>query len=169
MDDALSQFRAAPQPLAEEPQPAPPPKPELRDIGGRDIGGEPDRMMARLRAMVVEDEIFVAWHIEAMLQEIGVEVATVASRGQEAIEKAREIMPDLVIMDVNLQNGIDGIEAGRRIRELCDAHIVFVTAYGDAKTLARIAQTLPGAPVLAKPTSVAKLGEAIGLPHETQH
>jgi CheY-like chemotaxis protein len=82
----------------------------------------------------------------------------------EAVETAHKQCPDVVVMDINLGEGIDGIEAARRIRELCDATVVFVTAYGDVKTLQRVQETIPGAEVLAKPTSAAKLKTAIERP-----
>jgi two-component system cell cycle sensor histidine kinase/response regulator CckA len=116
------------------------------------------------RAIIVEDELFVAWHIESLLQDAEVEVCAIAADGEEAIEKVSDLMPDLVIMDINLGDGMDGIEAAERIRELTDAKIVFVTANGDRKTVARVAATVPGAPVVAKPTSAAILRAAIGAP-----
>src|SRR5687768_11453919 len=99
--------------------------------------------LAKPRAVVVEDELFVAWHIESMLTDADVEVCAIASQGMDAIEKAVALRPQIVVMDINLGEGMDGIEAARRIRELTDATIVFVTAYGDAKTLRRIELELP--------------------------
>ena len=105
--------------------------------------------LRKKRALIVEDELFVAWHIESLLQDADVEVCAIAAEGEEAIDKARDFAPDLVIMDINLGDGIDGIEAAERIRELSDAKIVFVTANGDRKTVARVAEILPGSPVVA--------------------
>jgi CheY-like chemotaxis protein len=125
--------------------------------------------LAKQRAIVVEDELFVAWHIESMLTDADVEVCGIAAHGQEAIEKAVAMRPEIVIMDINLGEGMDGIEAAQRIRELTDASIIFVTAYGDPKTLKRIEQELPGTEVLSKPTSSAKLKAAIEKPAPARH
>jgi DNA-binding NarL/FixJ family response regulator len=120
--------------------------------------------LRKKRAVIVEDELFVAWHIESLLQDAEVEVCAIAADGEEAIDKVRDFLPDLVIMDINLGDGMDGIEAAERIREITDAKIVFVTANGDRKTVARVADLVPGAPVVAKPTSAAILRAAIGAP-----
>jgi DNA-binding LytR/AlgR family response regulator len=68
---------------------------------------------------------------------------------------------DLILMDISLGGRIDGVEAARRIRLERDTAIVFITAYSDAATLARIKQEVPGAPVLAKPVSLERLRTAI--------
>jgi CheY-like chemotaxis protein len=138
-----------------------------RDRTGRERGETVK--VAKPRAVVVEDELFVAWHIESMLTDADIEVCGIASHGMEAIEKAVALRPQIVVMDINLGEGMDGIEAARRIRELTDATIVFVTAYGDAKTLKRIDLELPGAEVLSKPTSSAKLKTAIEKPAPARH
>ena len=142
-------------------------EPGKRDRTGKQRGE--DVKMAKPRAVVVEDELFVAWHIESMLTDADVEVCGIASQGLEAIEKAVALRPEIVVMDINLGEGMDGIDAARRIRELTDATIVFVTAYGDPKTLKRIEQELPGTEVLSKPTSSAKLKHAIERPPASRH
>ena len=58
--------------------------------------------------------------------------------------------PDIVLMDVNLEGGREGIEAGKWLREVCDIPVVFVTAYTDHDTVERIHKQVPGAPVIAK-------------------
>ncbi|HEY0438660.1 MAG TPA: response regulator, partial [Xanthobacteraceae bacterium] len=72
-----------------------------------------------------------------------------------------QLEADLVLMDINLKGNIDGIEAARRIRELVDTYVIFITAYSDPATLARIQETVPGAPVLSKPVAPGRLGAAI--------
>ena len=62
-----------------------------------------------------------------------------------------EDAPDIVLMDVNLEGGREGIEAARWLREVCDIPVVFVTAYTDPDTVERIHEQVPGAPVIAKP------------------
>jgi CheY-like chemotaxis protein len=75
--------------------------------------------------------------------------------------KAMSNQPDIVLMDVNLEGGREGIEAARWLREVCDIPIVFVTAYSDRVTLQRIHEQVPGAPVIAKPLYRERLARAI--------
>ena len=70
--------------------------------------------------------------------------------------------PDIVLMDVNLEGGREGIEAARWLREVCDIPVVFVTAYTDPDTLQRIDEQVPGAPVVAKPLNRQRLAWAVG-------
>ena len=58
-----------------------------------------------------------------------------------------EDQPDIVLMDVNLDGGREGIEAARWLREVCEIRVVFITVYTDHDTVARIHEQVPGAPV----------------------
>ncbi len=113
------------------------------------------------RALVVEDELFVALHLESILQDLGLEVCEIIATGHEAVAVAVQTRPDIIFMDVNLRGDIDGVEAARLAREVLDVPIVFVTAYGDEATLNRIAAVAPDAPVLQKPPTTAVLSAAI--------
>jgi DNA-binding LytR/AlgR family response regulator len=70
-------------------------------------------------------------------------------------------------MDVNLEDGREGIEAARWLRKVCDAPIVFVTGYTDRATVERIHEHVPEAPVLPKPVYRDRLADAISV--VTQH
>ena len=61
-----------------------------------------------------------------------------------------ENLPDIVLMDVNLEGGREGIEAARWLREVADVPVVFDTAYTDRDTVERIHEQVPDAPVIAK-------------------
>jgi len=69
--------------------------------------------------------------------------------------------PDIVLMDVCLDGGREGIEAGRWLREVCGVPVVFVTGYDDPDTIERIHERVPGAPVLAKPVYREGLADAV--------
>lgn len=89
------------------------------------------------RVLVVEDEAIVAMDISASLRMLGYEVEGPASTGEEAIVLALRTRPDLVLMDIMLRGGMDGVEAACRIREATGAPIVYLTAYADESTLRR--------------------------------
>jgi CheY-like chemotaxis protein len=84
------------------------------------------------RILIVEDESIVQLDLQRRLERMGYVVVGIASRGEEAIVKAVELKPDLVIMDVKLDGPMDGIEAARRIRGVHGTPVVYVTAYAAA-------------------------------------
>ena len=92
--------------------------------------------------LVVEDERLVALDIETRLASLGY-VPVAASAGPDAIDVAVARRPDLILMDVKLGRGMDGIEAARRIRDLLDVPLIYLTAYADDVTLDRARATKP--------------------------
>jgi CheY-like chemotaxis protein len=115
---------------------------------------------AKPRVLVVEDEIFVAWHLEEALRSFNFAVCALVPDGESAVGQAATLHADLILMDINLKGDMDGIEAARRIRELCPVPVIFITAYSDPATLGRIREVAPGSPVLAKPVSAGVLKAA---------
>ncbi len=95
------------------------------------------------RILVVEDELIIAKGIQKRLQALGYCVAGSASSGEEAVEKALRLLPDLVLMDINLQGAMDGVTAAELIRTKADMPVIFLTAYADADTLERAKVTEP--------------------------
>jgi two-component system, response regulator PdtaR len=113
------------------------------------------------RALIVEDEMFIALHLETLLQDLGLEVSEIVATGREALDTAIANEPDVVFMDINLRGNMDGVEAARLIRETLELPIIFVTAYGNEATLKRVRAVAPDAPVLQKPLSATALAAAI--------
>jgi two-component system, response regulator PdtaR len=99
--------------------------------------------MTNTRIMIVEDEWTVAEDIKISLQSLGYTVTSITSSGEEAIQKAEEDRPDLVLMDIVLQGEMDGIEAANQIRSRFNIPIVYLTAYADEKILERAKITEP--------------------------
>ncbi|QHG19679.1 response regulator [Nostoc sp. ATCC 53789] len=99
--------------------------------------------MTSAKILVVEDEAIVAKDLQYRLIKFGYTVPVIASSGQEAINKAVEISPDLVLMDIKLKGSMDGIEAAQEIHKHLDIPVIYLTAYADDKTLARAKITEP--------------------------
>jgi len=99
--------------------------------------------MVEIQILVVEDESIVAEDIRRNLENLGYVVPAVASSGEDAVKKAEELSPDLVLMDIVLKGEIDGIEAAEQIRSRFDIPVVYLTAYSDEKTLERAKITEP--------------------------
>jgi len=93
--------------------------------------------MTQAAILVVEDEGIVAQEIKSRLEKSGYAVCAVAHDGETAVAHAGNMQPDLVLMDIRLKGGMDGIEAAGQIRERFNLPIVYLTAYTDPATLER--------------------------------
>ncbi|GAB4410818.1 MAG: hypothetical protein Fur0044_04650 [Anaerolineae bacterium] len=118
--------------------------------------------MLNSQIMVVEDEIVVARNIEMRLKSLGYQDPIVAFSGQEAVQKAGEAAVDLILMDIRLGSGIDGVEAAETIRSRFDLPIIFLTAYTDEVTLQRVKKSEPYG-YIRKPFQVIDLQIAIEM------
>jgi len=84
-----------------------------------------------MRVLLAEDHKIVRQGTRLYLESMGIEIVGEATNGREAVELARELVPDVVIMDIHLPE-LTGIEATRRIRhELEDVRVLVLTAYDE--------------------------------------
>ena len=118
--------------------------------------------MSSARILVVEDEWLVSQGIKETLQDLGYEVAGPVASGEEALELAQTERPDLVLMDILLKGGMDGIEAAECLRRRFDLPVIFLTAYADSQTLGRAKVTEPFG-YLLKPFENRELHSAIEI------
>jgi AmiR/NasT family two-component response regulator len=100
------------------------------------IYGELDIAFGRLRVLIAEDETIIRLDLRQLLEANGLEVCGEARDGEEAVALARELQPDVALLDVKMPR-LDGIEAGRRISAERPLPIVMLTAYGDRRLVRR--------------------------------
>ncbi len=96
----------------------------------------------RTTILVVEDEPIVALDLQLRLQRMGYDVPVVVASGEEALASAHDMPPDLVLMDINLEGQMDGIEAADRLAAQ-HVPVVYLTAYSNDRTLERAKITGP--------------------------
>ena len=113
------------------------------------------------RVLIAEDEALIRLDLAEMLGEEGYEVVGEAGDGQEAVELAEALTPDLVIMDVKMPRR-DGIDAAREIAEKRIAPIVILTAFSQRDLVER-ARDAGAMAYLVKPFSISDLIPAIEL------
>ena len=116
--------------------------------------------MENAQILVVEDEAIVALDIQSKLRSRGYEVPALASSGREAVEIADALRPDLVLMDIQLEGDVDGVEAAEQIRRRFGTPVVYLTAFSDDQTLQRAKVAEPFG-YLLKPFEERKLHVAI--------
>jgi len=88
-------------------------------------------MEKKARILVVEDEVIVAENLALAISDLGYEVVGRPVSAEEAVKKALELEPDLILMDVVLKGNKNGIDASQEIKKKMDIPIIFLTAYSD--------------------------------------
>jgi len=99
--------------------------------------------MEKERILIVEDEIIVARDLQRDLEKMGYAVASMVPSGEQAIQEIENQVPDLVLMDIMLQEEMDGIETAEIIRSRFDIPVVFLTGNGDKATFERAKMAEP--------------------------
>lgn len=98
---------------------------------GASSASVPERSIRPRRILVVDDSDAVRDVIRTFLQNSGLEVCGEASDGLDAIEKAKKLRPDLIVLDLSMP-GMNGVEAAETLAELMpQVPIVVLTMYGD--------------------------------------
>ena len=114
------------------------------------------------KILVVEDELVVARDIEQQLIELGYDPVGSVARGEQAVESAATLRPDLVLMDIQLAGSMDGITAAQHIRDQFGLPVVFLTAFTADDVLARAKLTEPFGYIL-KPFSERELRTVLAM------
>ena len=115
----------------------------------------------RPRVLIAEDEALIRLDLAEMLDEAGYEVVAQAGDGEEAVERAREHRPDLVIMDVKMPR-LDGIAAASLIAAERIAPVVMLTAFSQRDLVER-ARNAGAMAYLVKPFTMSDLMPAIEI------
>jgi PAS domain S-box-containing protein len=118
--------------------------------------------MKQASILVVEDERIVAFDLKQQLEALGYRVAAVVPSGELAVEKAAELKPDLVLMDIHLEGAMDGVEAAEQIHACLRIPVIFLTAYAEDETLSRAQVSLPFG-YLVKPCEVREVHATIQM------
>jgi CheY-like chemotaxis protein len=124
------------------------------------FSGIESRPTASLNILLVEDEAIVAMDTQDALEELGCRVVGWATTATDAEQLAARHAPDVILMDIRIKGGIDGIEAAARLRTWSTAPIVFVSGLLDDGMRERIRLT-PSSAILRKPYSREELRSAL--------
>jgi len=118
--------------------------------------------MSTNKILIVEDEAVVSLDIARRLEKMGYEVLGRVASGEEAIALVQENLPDLVLMDINLQGDIDGIQTATKLNEEHNLPVIYLTAYAGESTLERAKESKPYGYIL-KPFKERELHAAIEI------
>ena len=118
--------------------------------------------MNKLKVLIVEDELIIAWDLKRTIEGLEHEVLSIASSAEAAVDTAKSKDPDMILMDISLKGKRTGIDAAMEIRGFSQASIFFLTGnthlFDDPAILASRAQGM-----YAKPPSEAQLREMLEI------
>jgi CheY-like chemotaxis protein len=103
--------------------------------------------MAKTRVLIIEDEPVIVLDLELTLEEMDYEICGVADTAADAVAKAADLVPDLILADIRLRNGDDGIAAVKEILRRRHVPVLFIT--GNWRELRR--RGMPEALAIGKP------------------
>lgn len=115
-----------------------------------------------IKVLIIEDNVITLDEIEMRLNDLGYTTIETAVNGQEAFNKAETFKPDLILSDINLGQGIDGIATVKQIQHSLNVPVIYITAYDDDTTLKRAQITEPYA-YLIKPINEREMSIAISI------
>lgn len=115
-----------------------------------------------IRVQIVEDERIVALDLKFNLQQLGFVVTGMANSEREALAQVGRERPDVVLMDINLGRGGDGIQAAQQVKQEFGVPVIFLTAYAEPETLERAGLSAPYG-YLLKPFELRELNATIRM------
>ena len=113
-------------------------------------------MKPQIKVLVVEDEQIVALDLKRRLSKLGYRVTGTAASAEKALALLEKELPDVVLMDINIQGELDGIQTTAIIQQDYHVPVIYLTAYSEEKTLSRARETHPYG-YLLKPFSEREL------------
>jgi class 3 adenylate cyclase/CheY-like chemotaxis protein len=100
-------------------------------------------MQQKTGILIAEDENIIAKDIARSVKKLGYHVLDFARTGDDAVKKAMELKPDLILMDIMLDGKTNGIEAAQKLKSSLDIPVIYLTALADEETLNRAKITEP--------------------------
>jgi len=124
-----------------------------------DSQGGRERQMERTRIIIADDESLIRMDLREMLTNLGYLVVGEVADGRSAVNQARELRPDIIIMDIKMPD-MDGIEAAQTLTEERIAPVVLLSAYSQ-RDLVQRAREAGVVAYLVKPYREEELAPAI--------
>jgi two-component system, response regulator PdtaR len=121
-----------------------------------------EKQLSKGKILIVEDDDVLARIITWRLTNLGYNVCGRGTSGKEALELLVKENPDLILMDININGDIDGVETTGMIKKTFKLPVIYLTSHADGPTLERAKATQPDGYVL-KPFGDNELRVAIEL------
>lgn len=119
-------------------------------------------MIETKKILIVEDEAVIAEHLKMLLENNGIDQIELAYSKDSALKAFKNYNPDLIFLDIHMENEMDGIELANHINEYFQIPFIFVTAHSDNVIIKKATQTKPAA-YITKPFKNADIIAAINI------
>lgn len=113
-----------------------------------------------MRILLVDDDQLIRFVHQMFIERAGHEVVGVAEEQSQAVELALELKPDVIVMDIRLENGSNGILAMKTIQESLNIPAIYISGNSDNKTIEEAEQTIMKA-FLVKPVTQDEIAKAL--------
>jgi len=100
-------------------------------------------MFSGKKILIVDDDPVITYDLRSVLAGFGFHVIDPAHSASEAVKSALENRPDLLLMDINLETGDDGIAAVQAIKKIFDIPVIYLTAHSEDEVFERASETKP--------------------------
>lgn len=112
------------------------------------------------KILIVEDEAVIALNLQQTLIKMGYNVIGISYSGKDAVDKARRLVPDLILMDIRLPGKMDGIRVADIVKSELDIPVIFLTAFSEDKIIERAKKVEPFGYIL-KPIQEREIKAAV--------
>lgn len=112
------------------------------------------------KVLIVEDDMIISMVLERMITKLEHNVIDKVITGKGAIDSFKNLQPDLILMDIQLKDDVDGITAMQEIRKSSDVPVIYITGNSDQYNLSRARDT-QFVDYLVKPIQMSHLENSI--------
>ena len=99
--------------------------------------------MENIKILIVEDDYEAALYLRSLLNEMGYVISGIFAKGEDAVEFIKKNIVDIVLIDIELEGKLDGVETIKKIKEITDIFTIYITALKDKNTFTRAKATFP--------------------------
>ena len=112
------------------------------------------------RVFIVEDEMIQAVILEKTIEKFGYEIVGSAKSGETAIRMIEELRPDIITMDIQLEDMIDGVSVADKVKQYYLPEVIFITGNSDSLNYTR-AKEVGFVAFITKPVQIEELKTAL--------
>ncbi len=124
-------------------------------------------IMEKVKVLIVEDELIIAESLKVMLIDMGYDVPAIFTSGKATLENFNPELADIILMDIQLSGGINGVDTSIEIRKISTAPIIFITDNQDEYLRKKAIYETNSVQYLTKPFSRLDISIAIDLAIKT--